>query len=301
MNQMPLVFLSLTLVVLGQLLNALIVLIDKHIVTKTAVSNPIAYAFYVGSLSGVALFITPFGVVHAPDFYTITLSVLMGISFIVSIVFLYSALKIAAATDVVPWLAAISTVTTFLLGSVFLMENLPRSFVPALALFVISMLLVGHFRFNARSFFLIACSGVLFGLSAILLKMLFSHTSFVDGFFWSRMGNVFGAFLLFLLPGCRQGVLNSSKTITHHASFLIILNRVLGGLAFLLVVYAIHIGSVSMVNALSSLQFLFVFVLIFLMRKTMPEQFAHEFRPGHVAHKILSMFFILAGFFVLFL
>lgn len=293
--------LSLVFVVFAQILNALIVLIDKHIVTKTVVSNPGVYAFYVGSLSGVALFVAPFGGVHMPDGYTIFLSVAMGISFIASIVLLYNALKITATTDVVPWLVAISTVATFLLGSIFLMEDLPKSFIPALTFFVTGVLFVGHFRFNAKSFFFIACSGILFGLSAILLKILFSHTSFIDGFFWSRMGNVFGALLLFLLPSCRRGVLHSSKNMTQRAGFLIIFNRILGGLAFLLVVYAISIGSVSLINALSSLQFLFLFVLIFLMRKAMPEQFGHEFRPGHVAHKIFSMLFILVGFFVLFL
>lgn len=293
--------LSLAFVVFAQILNALIVLIDKHIVTRTVVSNPGVYAFYVGSLSGVALLVAPFGGVHTPDSYTILLSVAMGISFIASIVLLYSALKIAATTDVVPWLAAISTVATFLLGSIFLMENLPKSFIPALVFFVMGMFFVGHFRFNVKSFFFIACSGILFGLSAILLKILFSHTSFIDGFFWSRMGNVFGALLLFLLPSCRRGVLYSSKNMTQRAGFLIVFNRILGGLAFLLVVYAISIGSVSLINALSSLQFLFLFVLIFLMRKSMPEQFGHEFRPGHVAHKIFSMLFILVGFFVLFL
>jgi len=295
------VALSLTFAVLAQLLNALIVLIDKHIVTKTAVSNPVVYTFYVGLLSGAVLPIASLGIVHAPDSYTIILSVLMGVSFIFSIIFLYSALKIAATTDIVPWLVAISTVATFLLGSFFLMENLPQTFVPALLFFVMSMFFVGHFRFNMKSFFFIACSGILFALSGVLLKILFSHTSFIDGFFWSRMGNVFAASLLFLLPSCRQGVLKSTKNMTQSAGFLIVLNRVLGGLAFLLVVYAINLGSVSMVNALSSLQFLFVFVLIFLMRKIMPAQFEHEFRPGHVAHKILSMFFILVGFFVLFL
>lgn len=295
------VILSFILAIVAQLFNALIVLIDKHIVTRTAVSSPTAYAFYVASLSSVVLFMVPWGVVHMPDLYTIYLSLVIGLSFVISIVLLYSVLKIAATTDVIPWLVAISTVATFVFGSLFLNENLPQSFIPALALFVLSMFFVGHFRFNARSFFFIACSGVLFGASAVFLKVLFSHTSFADGFFWSRMGNVFGALLLLLMPSCRSVVFGHSRQIIKHVGVLIITNRILGGLAFLLTIYAIHLGSVSVVNALSSLQFLFVFVLIFLLRNVMSEQFEHEFRPGHVTHKVVSMALIIAGFLVLFI
>lgn len=287
--------------VFGQILSAFIVLIDKYIVTSKDVSRPSVYAFYVGIISGIVLVLLPFGVIHVPSPFIIGFSLLIGFSFIGSILLLYSALKIASATDVVPWLAAISTITTFVLGFVILKESLPESFPSALFLFVVGMLLVGHFRFNAKSFSMIVFSGLLFGFSAVLLKILFNHTSFADGFFWSRMGNVIGAVALLAWPACRQGVFGGSKSVTKKTTSLILLNRVLGGIAFLSTLYAIRIGSVSIVNSLNSLQFLFVFVFIFLLRNKMKEQFDHEFRPGHVAHKILAMVFIASGFFVLFL
>ena len=171
----------------------------------------------------------------------------------------------------------------------------------ALVLLIIGMLLVGHFRFNAKSFIAIVVSGFLFGLSTILLKILMSHTTFMNGFFWSRMGNVFGAFILLLWKPCREAVLHSSASVGHKTSFLIVLNRVLGGVALLLTLYAIRIGTVSLVNSLSSLQFLFIFLLIYLLRHQMVAQFEHEFRPGHVAHKMLAIIFIISGFLVLFL
>lgn len=292
---------SLAFVIAAQFLNALIVLVDKHIVTRTAISSPAVYSFYVGILSAVFLVLAPFGVVGTPDAYTLILSAVMGAAFIASILFLYHALKIAATTDVVPLLAALSTITAFTLGTVLLDETLPRSFLPALGLFVAGTLLVGHFRFNARSFLYVILSAILFGFSAILLKILFAHTSFLDGLFWSRMGNVAAALTLLAVPACRRGIRESSKRIAPRDSALVIVNRFLGGVAFLFTVYAIHLGSVSLVNALSALQFLFVFLIIFLLRRPMPEQFTHEFRPGHVAHKVASMICIFAGFLMLFL
>lgn len=298
---MSTIYLSLVLVIIGQILNAAIVLIDKYIVTSTTISRSSVYAFYVAIMSAIVIIMVPFGIVHIPSITVIRISLLIGAVFIFSILFLYESLKNASATDVVPWLTAVSTIVTFLLGNIILHEQLPKSFPTALVLIVIGMLLVGHFRFNAKSFIFVVVSGILFGLSAILTKILFQHADFADGFFWSRMGNAVAALALLLWPSCRQGVLHSSKSAGHKTTYLVVLNRVLGGLAFLCILYSIRIGSVSIVNSLSSLQFLFIFVLIFLMRNKMVKQYEHEFRPGHVAHKILAMVFIIAGFFVLFI
>ena len=67
-------FLSLILVVIGQFLNAGIVLIDKYILTSTAVSRPSSYSFYVGVSSVMAILVLPFGMVYFPDSQTLLLS-----------------------------------------------------------------------------------------------------------------------------------------------------------------------------------------------------------------------------------
>ncbi|MDO8492177.1 MAG: hypothetical protein Q7S34_00860 [bacterium] len=292
---------SIALVVFGQILNAITVLIDKYIVTKTTITKPGVYVFYVGVLSGVVLILAPFGVIHLPDARTIFLSLDIGFVFILSILFLFRALKHANATDVVAWLTAISVTTTFIFSAVLMDEQLPVSFLYAMALFITGILFVGHFRFYARSFFQVIVAGVLFGLSAVLLKILFSEVSFLDGFFWSRVGNLLAALSLLFFPSIRNHVFAISRNTSSKTGVLIVGNRIIGGLAFLLILYAIKIGSVSIVNALSSLQFLFIFLLIFFLGKYMPELYHREFRPGHVLHKILAMCFIMAGFFVLFI
>ncbi|PIQ66872.1 MAG: hypothetical protein COV95_01840 [Candidatus Zambryskibacteria bacterium CG11_big_fil_rev_8_21_14_0_20_40_24] len=293
--------LSIFFVVIGQFLNASIVLIDKYIVTKTTVSKPAVYAFYVGIISGVVIVLLPLGIIEFPSATVLGLSVLLGLIFILSIILLFTALKAANATDVVAWLTAFSTISTFLLSGLLLNESLPGSFPFALVFFIIGAVMVGHFRFNRKSFLLVIISGILFGLSAVLIKILFQHTTFWNGFFWSRMGNVFGALILLSFSQIRLGLVNTSKSVGHKASFLIILNRVLGGVAFLSILYAIRLGSVSIANALGSLQFVFVFLMVFLLRHKIPDLFHHEFRPGHIAHKIVSIVFIITGFFVLFL
>jgi drug/metabolite transporter (DMT)-like permease len=146
----------------------------------------------------------------------------------------------------------------------------------------------------------VTVAGILFGLSVVLLKTIFNQTTFIDAFFWSRMGNVVAALSLLFFPSIRTHLFTISKKTSHKTGFLIIGNRILGGLSFLSVLYAIKLGSASIVNALSSLQFVFIFILIFLFRHKVPELYHHEFRKGHVLHKVLAMCFIIVGFFILF-
>ncbi len=293
-------FISIGFVVFGQVLNAFTVLIDKYVVTKTAVSRPGVYAFYVAIMSGIVLILLPFGVIHIPNPQTLAISILMGFCFIASILLLYDALKHGNATDVVAWLAAVSTLTTFVASYFFMNEQLPSSFPLALIFFLLGMALVGHFRFYARSFLFVVLSGILFGVSAVLVKFLFLHANFINGFFWSRMGNVVAALSLLLFSDIRNHVFSTSKAVTHKASSLIFTNRILSGISFICVLYAIRLGSPAIVNALSSLQFVFVFVLILVFRKKVPEFYHHEFRKGHVLHKVLAITFIIVGFFTLF-
>ncbi|OGZ07020.1 MAG: hypothetical protein A3D65_06655 [Candidatus Lloydbacteria bacterium RIFCSPHIGHO2_02_FULL_50_13] len=293
--------LSIGLVVFGQLLSAASVLIDKYVVTQTTITRPSVYVFYVGMTSSVALLLLPLGVVHTPDSTTILLALAIGFVFIVSIRYLFRALKHANATDVVAWLTAVSALTTFAFGSLIINETLPKSFPVAMVLFITGMLFVGHFRFQARSLMQATIAGALFGLSAVLLKMLFSHTNFIDGFFWSRMGNVAGALSLLAFPSIREHIFHISRKTTRHLGALIIANRALNGIAFLCILYAIRVGSVSIVNSLSSLQFVFIFLLIFLLAKYVPKLYEHEFRHGHILHKVIAMAFISLGFLTLFL
>ena len=293
--------LSIGLVVFAQLLNAISVLIDKYVVTHTTITRPSVYVFYVGMISGTALLLLPLGIVGMPDATTIWLSLDIGFVFIASILFLYRALKHANATDVVVWLTAVSALTSFIYGVFFLDEQLPRAFPFAIGLFVLGMFFVGHFRFYARSFLQVIAAGLLFGLSVVLVKILFSHASFIDGFFWSRMGNMIAALSLLFFPSVRNHVFHITRSTSKHVGALIFVNRALNGIALLCILYAIGLGSVSLINSLSSLQFVFIFLLIFAFAKYVPQLYEHEFRPGHILHKVVAMCFISVGFIVLFL
>ena len=292
----------LSLVVIAQLVNASTVLVDKYLLVDTrGVGKPSVYAFYISLLSGFVIVLVPFGAVSWPSLSVLVLSLLTALAYIFSIFFLYSALKIAIPSDVVPVTGAVSAVTTFAFAYWWLHQDLPQGFFLGFTLLTIGTLLISHFRFNRESFSLVFLAGILFGASTFIIKLIFLQTSFVDGFFWSRMANVFMAALLLLLPANLEAVNRGIKQVSPKAKWLIIANKTLAGGAFVLILLAIKMGSVSVVNALSGLQFVFLFSFAYLGARRFPEIFHHEIRPHKFPHKLFGVIFIILGFASLFL
>jgi len=291
-----------SLVVIAQIINAAIVLVDKYLLNSVnGVGKPAVYAFYVSVLSGVVLVIVPFGAVSWPSAEVAYLSLAAAASYIFSIFFLYSSLKMMDASDSVPVVGAISAISTFLLARMWLHQDLPENFVLAFSLLTVGTLLISHFRFNTKSFAYVVGAGILFGLSAFLIKLIFLSTSFVDGFFWSRMTNVLGALLLLSIPSNFKAVVSGLRSSSREVRWMVVGNKALSGLSFLLIMIAISLGSVSIVNALSGLQFVFLLTFAYFCVSKFPRIFAGEIHPHKIHHKLYGIIFIIYGFLALFL
>src|SRR3989344_1267951 len=251
----------LYLVLAAQFLNALVILWDKYLVTSSA--KPVVYAFYVSILSGIVVVLLPFGVISLPNPLTLWLPIAVGLAYLLSILFLYQALQMADASDVTPVTGAAASISSFILGAYFLGEHLTKDFSIAFVLLILGMGLMSYFRFTAKTFTYSLLAGVFFGVSLILTKVVFAHYSLVDGFFWTRIANVFGGLLLLAWPANRKSILHGIKSSTSGTKYAIIINKVLAGVAFFLILLSIRIGNVSLVNAMVGIQF--VFVLLFAL------------------------------------
>lgn len=289
-------------VIIGQFLYAIAVLVDRFIVTKKVVSKPIVYVFYVNFLSIFALGAIPFGVT-IPSFSTLFISLFAAVSFAASIYFLYESLNNSNASEVVPVIGGVSAISTFSLGAVLLGDGLPGHFVVGFILLVVGMLIISHFRFTARSFIFLTGSGFFFGLSTILIKMLFISTSFIDGFFWSRMANVVVALALLLLPSVYKAIHHDHtrhKTPKTNKAFFVIGNKALGAVGFICILFAIQQGNVAIVNALSALQYVYLLIFALFFGRLLPEYFEEKVHKHEFLHKSLATALIVVGFFVLF-
>ncbi len=291
----------IALAALAQLISAGIVLVDKYVLVSHAhLGRPAVYAFYISILSGFVLVLVPFGVISIPSFNVLALSMLASVTFILSVLFLYTALKRGNASDAIPIVGAVSAVVAAHLAYVFLDQDLPRAFIPAFILLVIGTVLISHFKFTGKSLGLVVASGIFFGASAILIKLIFLETSFIDGFFWSRMTNVVGALFLLAIPANRRAIFHGYRTSSHGMKWLVVSNKTLGGVAAFLTLLAIHLGSVTIVNAMAGLQFVFLLSFAYFSARWFPSVFKGEVHPHQFPHQVYGILCVVAGIAALF-
>jgi len=276
------VTLWLTLAVCGQLLTALSVLIDRHIVVRAPhIGKPIVYAFYVSVLSGFVIVLAPLGIISLPNTHVMTLSLIYAGAFLAAIYFLYSSLTVSRASDAAPVIGSVSTIATLILAGLFLDDD-----VTAFLMFPVLMLaagtgLISHFHFTRQALIYTLASGLAFGSSVFAFKLVVLEVSFLDGFFWTRMMSVVAALLLLVVPQFRKQILHGGMRASHTSKFLVIGNKMIGSVASVFSTLAISLGSVTIVNALSGLQFAFLYLFALLFAKGMPPATEKSRTHGH--------------------
>ncbi len=287
---------------LAQLINAGIVLVDKYVLASAGhIGKPVVYAFYVSILSGVVVVLLPFGVISLPSLPVIGLSLAASFTYILSILALYRALKYGNASDSVPIIGAVSAVCAAALAYALIANDLPLAFAPAVALLVVGTFLMSHLRFTLASLAFVIVSGIFFGASAVIIKLIFMEADFINGFFWSRMTNVAGALILLLPPGNREAIFAGYRGASSGLKWLVVSNKAMGGVAFALTLFAISIGSVSVVNAMSGLQFVFLLAFAYLGARSFPQIFRGEIHPHRFPHKLYGIACIVLGLAALFI
>jgi len=291
----------LSLVIIAQLMNAAVVLADKYFLHSKSVAEPVVYAFYVSLLSGFVVVLVPFGLISWPSLTVVLLSLAMAVSYILSIYFLYTALKESNASDVVPVTGSVSAIATFILAHFFLKDVLPFGFSIAFVLLVIGTLLISRFRFTGRSLLYVLLAGALFGTSAFLVKLIFLNASFINGFFWSRMANVIGALFLLLWPANIKAITHNVSSSPSKTKWLVTGNKALAGVSFALTLLAIKLGNVAVINALGGLQFVFLLLFAYVCAKEFPAIFKGELYHHKFGQKLFGVACIVLGFFALFI
>ena len=275
----------IVLAVLAQFVNAIVALVDKYIVTDEKIlPRPFVYAFYVSVLSASAIIVYVFSFVpspipglafpdvrniQAPTLEVLGLSLLTAYTFFFALVSMFTALRKADASDVVPVIGAVSAIGSFGLGYLFLGTKLSPHFITGIFLLAIGTALVSRFRFKWQVALSCIHAGVFFALHFVTIKGLFNVTSFDDGFFWSRVGFVVFGVSLLLVPSYIEKIFAQTRATGKRAGMFVIGNKVLAGIAALLVLKATELGDVSAVQALGGLQFLFILLIgILIGRKT---------------------------------
>lgn len=310
----------LTLVVIAQVILAAVALIDKYIVSSETVElRPFTYTFWICVLSSGSVFVflfgwltLPFDGVSIPSFanvekltiVTFALSLAAGYTFFTALLSMFTALKSADASDVVPVVGAMNALFTFFLGYYFFDTSLPQNFFIGMLFLVVGTILTSRMRFSRQTMLSVFHAGIMFGLHYVVLKELFMLTNFDTGFFWSRMAIVGIALSMLLIPYYYEKVMARTGRAKKRDSMFLIGNKLLGGIASILMLMAVDMVDKSLVSlpqALGGLQYLFLLGFSVCCGPLISKDWGENVTMRDILQKTLSIPLIVFGFFLLFL
>ena len=304
------------LATLGQFLNALVAFLDKYIVSdEKALPKPFVYAFYSCILTGgwvVIYFLgfipglrtagfPHFANVESPTIQVVAMSFLAAYTFFMALVSMYSALRNAEAVNVMPVIGAVSAISSFGMVYLFLDVAFSPNFMWGIVVLSLGTLLVAQTIPKMEDVIHVFHSGLFFALHFITMKGLFLETNFDDGFFWSRVCFVLFALSLLLVPTYYKKIREQTGTTSKKTGLLVVLAKVLAGIAAFMLLKATDMGDVAVVQALDGVKFVFILLITIIFASFLPDSVAvHEAKPKEVMRRVLYVLVITAGYFILF-
>jgi drug/metabolite transporter (DMT)-like permease len=296
----------LVISVVAYFLVAIEVILDKFLLTSKRVSHPSIYAFYIGMMSLFALMFIPFGF-HLIGWQQAFFTIIPGIIFTYGVLCLFFAINKSEASRVTPVVGAVTPIVTLLLSVFFLEERLRLiQIIGVVALIVGGLLISFDLPFKKdkkffKGFYYSIGAGILLAIAFTWFKHFFEHDNFVNVFIWTRFGLFIGSASLFLNATWRKRILGSFKGFKnpqkehYHTGSLFVVNKALGGIGSYLTNYAIAIGSVTIVNALVSTEYVFILLIGLVMSFKFPKIFQEKETTLDIVQKVGAILIISAG------
>lgn len=290
---------------------ALEVILDKFLISSERVSHPAVYAFYSGVLSLFAFVFFPLGF-HLISPNDALLSFLAGIIFVYGILSLFFAMKKSEASQVTMVVGAITPIVTFLFSIFFLEEKLSSVQLGGVFILILGGIWISldlsknYTRRFFVGFFPSVLAGVLLAISFALFKNFYEKDNFINVYIWTRVGVMLGALSLLINSNWRKIIIRSFGNVkkpnsqNKSSGAIFILNKILGGTGSILKEFATAIGSVTIVNALISIEYVFVFVLGIIFSVWLPDVFREKMNFENIFQKVTATMIIFFGLLLVF-
>lgn len=290
---------------IGYFLLALTFVLDKFILTKT-VSKPVVYTFYSTFFSFLIILAYPFGVVFLNNSFDWLVALGSGLAFGFAMWTQFIAVKNSEASHLNPFLGGIVTIFTYLLSNYFLSEKLTDFQISGMIILIFACFLLSFEKTEKKSglnisFFWAIFSGFLYALSHVLAKYLYEIYPFLTALVWSKASvGVLAVFLLFfpsVLKTFKKNKNLEKKKVKKKKSaiLIIVIAKTLASLSVGFIQYAMAIGSVTLVMAMSGVQYILMFILIILSTKLIPKIFKEYFTKKELIIEWIAMFLVLIG------
>ncbi|MEK7139669.1 MAG: EamA family transporter [Patescibacteria group bacterium] len=287
----------LLIVVVAYALNAVAIAIDKALL-KQIVPHPGAYTFFIALLGALGVVLWPFEFA-LPTASQAALAVVIAITFVAALYLMFRALKRGDASRIAPFIGGLSPLFVFMLAAVALGERLAGSQLVAVAVMLAGTLLISWHRHTKKAlrgvFRTAAAAAACFAVSYVLTKVLYEQAAFIPAFVWIRIAVAVVAVGLLWSPATRQAVKQMFTQSSGESQTAFGIGQAAGALSMILISWAISLASVSMINALQGLQYIFLFGIVLALKGRYPKLLDEDLSPAVYVQKIISILLIGGG------
>lgn len=294
----------------GHICNGAAFVIDKSLLS-TSFKRAATYAGTVGFLGvfAVVLFFFGAGLPHGSGWIT---SSIAGASFVLALWLFFRALSMCEASRVVPIVGSLIPILTFVGTFFFLGEMLSlRQSIGFLFLIIATVILAGGSsskRITKSALISAIFSALLFAISSVTIKMGYDNDGFLTTFTFSRIVGAVAAFILVAMdpaatkelllaifpPKAAQPLPGQPKP-KRAALALVLTGQSLGAGGFVLVQYAISLGSAAMVNAMQAIQYAFLVLVGFILAKRAPKLLGEDTTESALLRKSMAILIVAVG------
>lgn len=267
---------------------------DKILLKRKGMKDLAAYVFWLGAISIFGLLLIPFGF-HMPPWPIAGIALAAGFCDLVATWFYYAALKFGEASEEVAATGGFTPLATVLLSIPLLgvhLAGFTGFVVMTMGGFV--MFLAEKFSFK-RMLPLVIGAAVPFGLTDVLQKLAFNQAKFVSGYVFFTIGTFAGSMALLLRPTWRREIFKNSEEAPPRSKAGYMVNRFIAGVGSFLVVFAISRTSPSMVEAISGVRYVIVFLCAWAISRWRPSWFCEDFTRRALYIKLIGTALVAAG------
>jgi len=269
---------------------------DKVLLKSPGTKNLFSYVFWLGAMSVFGVILVPFGY-NSPSFNVIWIAFVAGVVHLVGVFFYYMALKRGEASETLAVMGGFSPVATAAIAFALLSKQMSGGQLLGFAL----MASGGFVMFLSEKLPLkrllppVLLAAGLLGLVNVLEKVVYDQTNFVSGYVWFTIGTFIGALAL-LIPGSwRKQIFAESGQDNPRNRFWYFVNRFLSGVGSFLIFYAISLAHPAVVDSISGVRYVIIFLGALLLTKFKPMWLKEQFRGWQLLTKTAATVLVIAG------
>lgn len=268
---------------------------DKVLLKRPGTRNLVSYVFWLGAISIFGLVLIPFGF-KLPSLKMAGMGFAAGVLDLIASYFYYSALKSGEASEELAAMGGFSPVATALIAVPLLKQPVGGQFT-GFALMVSG----GFIMFFAEKTplrkmlpkIVLASGG--FGLTNVLQRIVFTGTGFITGYVFFTFGTTCGALALLIPPSWRKQIFEYSEEAPPRSRFWYMVNRFLAGVGSFLIVFAVSRATPALVDAISGVRYVIIFIAAYLITQIKPDWFREDFRKWVLVAKATATCLVVAG------